>query len=85
MDSARDPSGDKYRSLFGEIALERGFVDAAQLYEALTVQARRRAEGKSDKLLGQVLVELGFLTPDQLQEVINHLYPPETEKSGAAD
>lgn len=76
---------DKYRALFGELALERGFVDAAQLYEALTVQARRKAEGKNDKLLGQILVELGFLSPDQLQEVIDHLYPPEHEPSRTAD
>jgi len=76
---------DRYRRLFGEIALERGFVDAAQLYEALTVQAKRRAEGKSDKLLGQILVELGFLSPEQLQEVIDHLYPPEKEKSSVSE
>lgn len=76
---------DRYRRLFGEIALDRGFVDAAQLYEALTVQARRRAEGKSDKLLGQILLELGFLSPDQLQEVIDHLYPPEREKNRAVE
>ena len=76
---------DRYRRLFGEVALERGFVDAAQLYEALTVQARRRTEGKSDKLLGQILLELGFLSPEQLQEVIDQLYPPEREKHSAVE
>lgn len=72
---------DRYRRLFGEIALERGYVDAAQLYEALTVQAKRRADQKSDKLLGQILLELGYLSPDHLQEVIDELYPPEQEKA----
>ncbi len=76
---------DRYRRLFGEIALESGFVDAAQLYEALTVQAKRRAEGRADKLLGQILLELGYLSPEQLQEVIDHLYPPEREKNPALD
>ncbi|MHC4935692.1 MAG: hypothetical protein ACYTGJ_05700 [Planctomycetota bacterium] len=71
---------DKYRSLFGEVALERGYVTAAQLFEALTAQLKGRKQGR-EKLLGQVLLELGYLTPDQLQDVIDHLYPPEGGES----
>ena len=66
---------DRYRRLFGEVALENGFVTAAQLYEALTLQARRRAEGKPPVLLGQILLELGYMTTGQVQEVIDVLYP----------
>ena len=66
---------DRYKRLFGEVALEQGFVTAAQLYEALTLQAKRKAEGKPSKLLGQLLLELGYMNTTQVQEVIDVLYP----------
>ena len=66
---------DRYK-FFGEVALEKKFVTTDQLYNALTVQARAKVEGKQDKLLGQVLLELGFLTEDQIREILDVLYPP---------
>ena len=48
---------DRYK-FFGEIALEKRFVSADQLYEALTLQARNRVEGVIEKQLGQLLLEL---------------------------
>ena len=66
---------DRYRKLFGEVALDMGYVTAAQLYEALTVQQRRKSEGQPDKLLGQVLLELGHLSTEQIQEIVEKLYP----------
>ena len=52
-----------------------GFVSAAQLYEALTMQAKRKADGKADKLLGQLLLELGYVDTAQVKQVIDVLYP----------
>lgn len=66
---------DRYRKLFGEVALERGFVSSAQLYEALTLQVRRKAEGKPEKMLGQILLELGYVTADQVREVLDVVIP----------
>ncbi len=66
---------DRYRKLLGEVALELGYVSAAQLYEALTAQQRRKSDGLPDKLLGQMLLELGHVTPDQIQEIVAKLYP----------
>jgi hypothetical protein len=65
---------DRYK-LFGEVALEKHFVTAEQLYEALTIQARNKAEGKMDKQLGQILLELGHMNADQISEVLDVLYP----------
>ncbi|MGE4633516.1 MAG: hypothetical protein AAEJ47_10815 [Planctomycetota bacterium] len=70
---------DRYRRLFGEIALDQGVVDSHQLYEALTIQERLRSEGKQVPLLGQVLVELGHLSPEQLQQLIELIYPIEKD------
>ena len=69
---------DRYK-LFGEVALEKRFVTTDQLYEALTVQARAKVEGKTEKLLGQVLLEQGYLSEDQIREILDVLYPATRE------
>ena len=65
---------DRYK-FFGEIALEKRFVSAEQLYEALTLQARNRVDGVIEKQLGQLLLELGHINEEQISEVLNVLYP----------
>ena len=65
---------DRYK-FFGEIALEKRFVSADQLYEALTLQARNRVEGVIEKQLGQILLEFGYMDEEQIREVLDVLYP----------
>ena len=65
---------DRYK-VFGEIALEKRFVSAEQLYEALTLQARNRVDGVIEKQLGQLLLELGHINEEQISEVLDVLYP----------
>jgi len=65
---------DRYK-LFGEVALEKRFVTSEQLYEALTIQARSKIDGRMEKQLGQILLELGYITADQINEVLDVLYP----------
>jgi len=50
--------------LFGEMAVERGFLTSAQLEEAL---ARQQQEPNST--LGQIMVSLGFLTQPQVNGI----------------
>jgi hypothetical protein len=76
---------DRYRRLFGEVAIEKGWVGEAQIYEALTVQERLRNDGKQVPLLGQVLVELGHLSPEQVQQLIEILYPVEKDAGSSED
>ncbi len=68
---------DTYK-LFGEVALEKRFVTAEQLYESLTYQARLRVEGRMEKRLGQILLEMGYITEEQITEVLDILYPVES-------
>ena len=72
--TGNEPVTDRYR-FFGEVALEKRFVTADQLYEALTQQARAKVEGRMDKQLGQILLELGYMTEAQIAEVLDVLYP----------
>ncbi len=65
---------DRYK-FFGEVALEKRFVTAEQLYEALTVQARDKVEGKPERLLGQILLARGYMKEDQVRQVLDVLYP----------
>ena len=65
---------DRYK-FFGEVALEKKFVTPDQLYEALTLQARAKVEGRDEKLLGQILLELGHMNEDQVRQVLDVLYP----------
>lgn len=65
---------DRYK-FFGEVALENRFVSAEQLYQALTIQARNKVEGRMDKQLGQILLELGYMDADQIRQVLDVLYP----------
>ncbi len=65
---------DRYK-FFGEVALEKKSVTPDQLYEALTLQARAKVEGKDEKLLGQILLELGYMNEDQVRQVLDVLYP----------
>ena len=65
---------DRYK-FFGEIALEKRFVSAEQLYEALTLQARNRVDGVIEKQLGQRLLELGHISEAQISDVLDVLYP----------
>jgi hypothetical protein len=70
----RTEMSDRYK-FFGEIALEKRFVSADQLYEALTLQARNRVEGVIEKQLGQILLEFGYMDEEQIREVLDVLYP----------
>lgn len=60
--------------LFGETAFELGLVSTAQLYEALTLQARREVENLPHKILGEILVELGYLSEMQVLDVLTMLH-----------
>ncbi len=65
---------DRYK-MFGEVALAHKFVTAEKLYEALTVQARDKAEGRPERLLGQILLEMGYMDADEVSRVLDVLYP----------
>jgi len=56
---------------FGQVAIEKGFLNEEQIIEALEIQAREKNEKRAHRLLGAILVEQGFLTDDQVEEILN--------------
>jgi hypothetical protein len=63
--------------LFGEVALEKGYVSVADLYEALTIQARLDAAQEPYRFLGEILSDLGYMSEKQVLEVLNELHNEE--------
>jgi ribosomal 50S subunit-associated protein YjgA (DUF615 family) len=58
---------------FGFIALEKGFIKADQLYEALLRQRAQETEGADRRPLGMILKDLGYLSVSQIEEVLQTL------------
>ena len=58
------------KRLFGEIAIQRGYVTVAQVKQALEIQREMRRSGEGHKLIGVLLVELGYMTPGRVVEVL---------------
>jgi hypothetical protein len=55
---------------FGFIAVEKGFITAEQLLEALQTQAKENVEQSEHRLLGQIILEKGYLSEEDLDEIL---------------
>jgi hypothetical protein len=58
---------------FGFIAIEKGFIKADQLYEALMWQRAQETDGTERRLLGMILKDLGYLSVSQIKEILQAL------------
>jgi hypothetical protein len=58
---------------FGLIALEKGFIKADQLYEALMRQRAQETGGAERRVLGMILKDLGYLSVSQIDEILQTL------------
>jgi len=66
---------------FGFIAIEKGFIKADQLYEALMRQRAQETGGTERRLLGMILKDLGYLSVSQINEILQTLqYEAESRK-----
>jgi hypothetical protein len=59
------------KRLFGEIAVEKGYITISQIRHALDIQREMRKAGEGHKLIGVLLVELGYMTPDEVVDVLD--------------
>jgi BMFP domain-containing protein YqiC len=58
---------------FGIAAIDKGFITAEQLIEALRIQIIGDIEQKDHKLIGTILLEMGLVTREQIDEVVKEL------------
>jgi len=58
---------------FGTIAMDKGFIKADQLYEALMRQRAQETRGGERRPLGMILKDLGYLSVTQVDEILEAL------------
>jgi hypothetical protein len=58
---------------FGVIAVEKGYITADQLFEAMMIQLKENLDGWEHRLLGKILFDLGYMSSDQIREVLDEM------------
>jgi hypothetical protein len=58
---------------FGFIGIEKGFITADHLYEALIKQRAQETGSTERRLLGMILKDLGYLSVSQVNEILQTL------------
>jgi hypothetical protein len=58
---------------FGVIAVEKGFITADQVVEAIKIQVDEDVEKGRHRLIGRILLEQGLMTLSQIDEVLESL------------
>jgi hypothetical protein len=58
---------------FGILAVEKGFITADQVIEALKVQVMEDVEKGKHRLIGLILLEQGLISLSQIEEVLQSL------------
>ncbi len=58
---------------FGVMAIEKGYITAEQLIEAMKIQIKEDLEGPGHRLLGEILRQEGFMTTMQVDEVLKSM------------
>jgi len=65
---------NQHSTLFGEIAVEMGFVTEKQLKEALIEQIEDNLSNHPHRFIGYVLFENGWITNEQFDSVVDILF-----------
>jgi hypothetical protein len=58
---------------FGVLAVEKRFIDANQLIEALRIQVMEDLEKGKHRLIGRILLEGGLITLSQIDDVLKSM------------
>ena len=70
----------KYCPRFGQIAVEKGFVTAENVKDALSEQLDDDLADKPHRLIGRIFLDKGIMTPRQIDDVLNEVF--KWEKAG---
>ncbi len=64
----------QYSPRFGEIAIDKGFLTAEQLTEAIAKQVEDGLSNRCYRLIGSILFENGWITKEQIDIVLCELF-----------
>jgi hypothetical protein len=62
---------ERYERRFGVIALEKGFITAADLIKALSIQADENIKKKRHRLIGEILLGMDIMSAKQIEAVVS--------------
>jgi tRNA U34 5-methylaminomethyl-2-thiouridine-forming methyltransferase MnmC len=65
---------EHFEKQFGIIAIEKGFITADNLIEALKIQVEEELKYKKHRLIGEILMENNHITANQIQETLNSIF-----------
>ena len=66
--------------LFGDVAIEKGYLELDQVKDALVKQKGLAANRENHKLIGVILLETGALSTTQLIEILRAMNVPHDAK-----
>ena len=55
---------------FGQIALDKRFINTEQLEEALNIQITEETKNRKHLFIGEILLDLNYITLEQIEEVL---------------
>jgi hypothetical protein len=64
---------DHLEKRFGVLAVEKQFINANQLIEALRIQVMEDIEKGKHRLIGRILLEEGLITLSQIDDVLKSM------------
>lgn len=65
---------ERYEKQFGIIAVEKGFISAENLIDALKIQVEEETRYNTHRLIGEILIDKGCITPVQVQTVLDDIF-----------
>jgi hypothetical protein len=61
---------------FGLLAVEKSYITAEQLLEAMNIQLKEDLDKKQHRLIGQILLDLGYIQTFQIKEILRSMGVP---------
>lgn len=61
---------------FAALSLSKGFINASQVIEALTIQIKENIEQEKHRPIGEIFYELGYMNKEQINEVLESTVEP---------
>jgi len=62
---------ERYEKRFGVIALEKGYITADDLINALSVQANENIKEGRHRLIGEILLSMDLISAKQIEDVVS--------------
>ncbi len=74
LDEAYKKLSNQYTRRFGQVAVEKGFITAKELKQAMAEQIEDDISNKPHRLIGKILLEKGWITDEQIEIVLKELH-----------